>query len=104
MYYKVIKDGKVIDVLDKLVYLRWDMKHKTMVSCTEDNAQAILSSDGDYVWHEYTLFEVPVQGYDTVTAYEIDVYEYRRLKMLNGKTPEEIIDEYTLSLMEEGVL
>ena len=104
MYYKVMKDGKVIDALDKLVYLKWNPKHKIMVSCTEDDAQAILSSDGDYIWHEYTLLNLPVQGYDTVVALEIDAYEYRQLKMLKGKTPEEIIDEYTLSLMEEGVL
>lgn len=104
MYYKVMKDGRVIDVLDKVVYLKWQPKHKIMVSCAEDDAQAILSSDGESIWHEQSLWEVTVPGYDTVELIDIDAYEFKRLKMLCGKTPEEIIDEYTLSLMEEGVL
>jgi hypothetical protein len=35
---------------------------------------------------------------------EIDELEYKQLKALNGKTPEEIIDEYTLLLIEEGII
>jgi len=35
---------------------------------------------------------------------EIEEYEYKQLRALNMKTPEEIIDEYTLLLIEGGVL
>ena len=45
MYYKVIKNNKVIDVLDNLIYLKWEPKHKIMVLSDENEAQAILSSD-----------------------------------------------------------
>ena len=75
-----------------------------MVLCSESDAQAILSSDENTIWHETTLYNVPVDGYDTVVLQEIDEYEYKQLKMLNGKTPEEIIDAYTLALIIEGVL
>ena len=104
MFYKVIKDNKVIDVLDKLVYLKYQPKHKIMVLTDENDAQAILSSDGDTIWHERTLYNVPVDGYDTVDIQEIDQYEYKKLKMLNMSTPEEIIDSFVLNLLEEGVL
>lgn len=104
MYYKVLKNNKVIDVLDKLVFLKYQTKHKIMVLCSESDAQAILSSDENTIWHETTLYNIPVDGYDTVVLQEIDEYEYKQLKMLNGKTPEEIIDAYTLSLIVEGVL
>lgn len=104
MFYKVIKDEKIIDVLNKLVFLKYEPRHKIMVLCSESEAQAILSSDQDYIWHEETMYKVPVDGYDTVSLVEIDEYEYRRLKMLNGKTAEEIIDAYTLTLIEEGVI
>lgn len=104
MYYKVIKDNKVIDVLDCLIYLKWQDKRKRMVLTDINQAQAILSSDGDTVWHERALYEIPVDGYDTVDIEPIDQYEYRQLKALNGKTPTEIIDEFVLSLLEEGVL
>ena len=104
MYYKVLKNNKVIDVLDNLIYLKWEPKHKIMVLTDENDAQAILSSDKNTIWHECTLYNVPVSGYDTVDVIEIDEYEYKQLKMLNGKTPQEIADEVILSLLESGII
>lgn len=102
MFYKVMKDGRIIDVLDKLIFLKWQDKHKIMVLCPENDAQAILSSDETNIWHENSLYKVPVDGFDTVDIVEIDKYEYEQLKVLNGKTPEEIIDAYTMLLIKEG--
>ena len=104
MYYKVIKNNKIIDVLDNLVYLKWQDKHEIMVLCDENEAQAILSSDNNTIWHEETLYKVPVAGYDPVQLIEIDKYEYEQRKMLNGKTPEEIIDSFVLSLLEDNII
>ncbi len=104
MYYKVIKNNKVIDVLDNLIYLKWEPKHKIIVLSDEKNAQDVLSSDKNTIWHERTLYNVPVCGYDTVDLVEIDEYEYKQLKMLNGKTASEILDAYTLFLIQEGVI
>lgn len=104
MYYKAMIGNRVVDVLDRLVFLKYQPKHDTMVLCTESEAQAILSSDTNTIWHESTLYNIPVPGYDTVTLVEIDKPEYTQLKMLNGKTPQEIIDAYTLSLIDEGVI
>ena len=103
-YYKVIKDGKVIDVLDYIHYLKYNVKHKLMFNSIKADAEAILSSDGKYAWHLRGLKKLPVKGYDTVELEEIDVYEYEQFKLLNGKTPEEIIDEFVLSLVEGGIL
>lgn len=104
MYYKVIKDGKVIDVLDKLIYLKHQPKHKIMILTDENDAQAILSSDKNTIWHEKSLYKVPVDGYDEVDIEQIDEYEYKQLKVLNMKSPEAIIDEYNLLLLETGVI
>lgn len=104
MYYKVIKNNKVIDVLDNLIYLKWEPKHKIMVLSDINDAQAILSSDKNTIWHEHTLYKIPVGGYDTVDLVEIDEYEYKQLKILNGKTPEEIIDSFVMSLLEDNVI
>ena len=105
MFYKVIKNNKVIDVLDNLIYLKWEPKHKIMVLSDENEAQAILSSDKNTIWHEKTLYNIPVSGlFDTVEVVEIDEYEYRQLKVLNMKSPESIIDEYNLLLLEMGVI
>ena len=79
-------------------------KHKTMILTDENDAQAILSSDKNTIWHEETFYKIPVSGYDTVSLVEIDEYEYKQLKALNLLTPEEIIDAYTMQLIEDGVL
>lgn len=106
-YYKVIKDNKVIDVLsdEDICYLKYSKKHECMFNAKDINdAQAIYSSDHKHIWHVNTLLSIPVDKYDTVSLQEIDVYEYNKFKMLNGKTPESIIDEFVLSLVEGGIL
>jgi hypothetical protein len=50
------------------------------------------------------LYNIQLDGYDTVELIPIDEYEYRQLKVLNLRTPQEIIDEYTLLLINGGVL
>ena len=104
MYYKVLKNNKVIDVVDHLTFVKYQKKHNVMIACEQSEAQAIISSDGEYIWHVVGLYGIPTDGYDTVELIEIDEYEYRQLKVLNMKTPEEIIDEYTLLLINGGVL
>ncbi len=104
MYYKVIKNNKIIDVLDHLTYLKWQPKNKIMLLSDLNEAQAILSSDGDTIWHVDGLYDLPVLGYDTVELVEIDEYEYKHLKILNGKSVSEILEEYTLLLISEGVI
>lgn len=104
MYFKVMKDGVLIDVLDKLIYAKWQDKNKIMVCCDEAQAQAILSSDGTDIWHVAGLYDIPVKGFDTVELHRCNVYEYRQLKALSLKTPQQILDAYTLELLEGGVL
>ena len=104
MYYKVLKNNRVIDVLDHLTFVKYQEKHNIMIACDKSQAQAIVSSDGEYIWHVKGLYRIPVDGYDTVELQEVDVYEYNQLKALNMRTPEEIIDEYTLMLVNGGIL
>lgn len=104
MYYKVLKKGRVIDALDHLRFVKYQSKHDIMVNCTEDDAQGIISSDGNYIWHVDGYYLIPCPDYDTVELQEIDLYEYEQLKALGGKTPEAIIDAYTLSLIQGGLL
>ena len=106
-FYKVIKDNKVIDVLNEneIYYLKYSRKHKTMFNASgKRDAQAIYSSDRKYVWHVNTFHDIPVDGYDTVSLEEIDVYEYNNLKLMNNMTYDEIVDSVILSLVEGGIL
>ena len=104
MYYKVVCDNKVIDVLDNLVYLKYQPKHNRMLLCKEPEAQAVFSSDRKEIWHVEGLYDLPVVGYDTVQLIPIDKYEYRRFKVFSGKTPEEIVDGFVkLVLIDKEV-
>ena len=104
MFYKVLKNNKVIDVLDHLTYLKWQPKNKIMLLSDLNEAQAILGSDNNTIWHVEGFYDLPVSGYDTVDLVEIDRYEYEKLKMLNGKTAEEIIDNFLLTLLENNII
>jgi len=104
MFWKVLYNGRVIDVLNELVYLKYQEKHNRMIFSDEEDAQAIFSSDRTKIWHEETLYNIPVPGYDTVRIEPIDEYEYRQLKILDGKTPQEIIDAFVLELLKDGML
>ena len=104
MYYKVLKNNKVIDVLDRLVYVKYQPKHNIMVLCSKSEAQAIVSSDEKSVWHVNGLYKIPVDGYETVELVAIDKHEYDQLKIFKCKSIEQLIDEYTLLLLDGGVL
>ena len=105
MYYKVMKDNNVIDVLDQLIYLKYQPKHKIMVLTSEDDAQAILGSDKNTIWHERTLYNIPVENdYDVVDLVEISKFEYDKLRVLNLKKPQEIVDETILYLLENNII
>lgn len=104
MYYKVLKDGKVIDVLNQIVYLKHQKKHDIMLLCDKSEANAISSSDGKHVWYENSLEPLEYKTFDKVELEEIDIYEYERLKTQCLMTYEEIIDVYTISLIEGGLL
>lgn len=106
MYYKVLKNNKVIDVLDNLIYLKWEPKHKIMVLSDENFAEAILSSSKDDIWHVKGFYKIPVDEpkFETVEIKEINKFEFEQLRMLNGKTPEQIADELILDLINSGII
>ena len=99
MFYKVIRNRNVIDVLSSIRYVQFQLKHKILLLCDEEQAQGILSSDGNSAYHLSSLEPFPVDSFPTVTE-----HEYNQLKMAHCMSPEEIIDQYTASLFEMGVL
>lgn len=79
MYYKVIKDGEVVDVLDHILYIKYQEKHGLLLLCDISEAQAILSSDGKYGWHIEGLYNFPPDN-NIYEIKEITKYEYDKLK------------------------
>lgn len=104
MYYKVMINKRMIDLLDQLIYVEYQKKNDVFLLCDEEHAQGIMSSDMNDIWHVDNYPSIDKEGVDTVNLIEIDKYEYEQLKPLGMKTPEEIIDAYTLTLLNGGVL
>ena len=104
MFYKVMKNNRMIDLLQNPVYVKYQEKHDLFLSCDENEAQGVMSSDSNMIWHVNNFPSISKQNIDTVDLVEIDQYEYVQLKALNMKTPQEIIDQYTLELLNGGVL
>lgn len=100
MYYKVVKDGVVLDVLDEVRYVKYQNKHGIFLVCHPKEGQGIYSSDCKTVWHLPGLSAIPAEGYETVELVEIGLGEYERRKNFNGQTADEIIDAYTALLIQ----
>lgn len=80
MYIKVITDDTVLDVMDSIVYVKYQDRNKTIAICPKEDAYGILSSDTSKVWHVDGMKEFPTSDYETVKLEEIDEDEYLELK------------------------
>lgn len=83
MWYKVINsDNLIIDVLDSLNYVKFQEANRILISCSQKDAQGILSSDQTKVWHVDSLpeFSSIAPSYSTVSIKEIDEETYLQLK------------------------
>ena len=79
MCYRVIKNDEVVDVLNHILYIKYQEKHSLLLLCDITEAQAILSSDGKYGWHIEGLYNFPPDN-DIYAIKEISKYEYDKLK------------------------
>lgn len=85
MYYKVTNSTThdIVDVIKEIYYIKFQEKHKILVLCDIQIAQAILSSDGKKGWHIDGLYNFPLDN----TIYEIEPIshvEYEELgKVIN---------------------
>lgn len=80
-YYKVIVDDKIVDV--NFVFLKWQEKHKVMLSCEPSEGQFVQSSDCTKIWRADWLCKIPEnleRVYDSATVVEIDEEEYTILR------------------------
>ncbi|MBQ9229093.1 MAG: hypothetical protein IJ680_03510 [Paludibacteraceae bacterium] len=82
MFYKILLDGMVVDVIDGKNFVKYqnsnDMK---LLTNNEDEAFGILSSDMSTIWHLEGLLDPPENGgFSTVAAVEISEDEAKALR------------------------
>jgi hypothetical protein len=78
-FYKILADGKVLDVND--VFLRWQPRHGVMMICSPEKAQFVCPRDCSAYYHASWLNE-PSEGavYDgDIECEEIGETEYKEL-------------------------
>lgn len=95
-YYKIIKDKKIIDVLQEIIYVKYQKRNKLMLRCKEqDNPMGVLSSCQSTIYHVEGMKKFPMDKYMTVEMYECDEAEYLSLKAVldENKVVEEIATE-----------
>lgn len=87
MYWKVMKNGEIIDVLDLLIYLKYQRKHGILLLATKKDGQLFSSSDQKHAWHDFSMRRLPadVTRYETVELVPIDESEYESIKHLSLK-------------------
>lgn len=83
MYYRVIRNGKVIDILERIVYVKYQEKHDQILICDIKEAEAILSSDGKYAWHIEGLYNFKPDN-TTYIITEISKFDYDKYKKSLG--------------------
>lgn len=85
MYYKVIGEGTILDVLKQPQYVTFQERNKLIILCERNGARGVLSSDGSTVWHVAGWKEIPLPDVISVQLVEIDEDEYEILKSAIGE-------------------
>lgn len=78
--YKIIYGSSIIDVVDDLVFVRYDPDAKCMMRCKRQYAQGILASDSSVIWHLDGYPAIGIDGYKTVSAVAVSDSEGKNLR------------------------
>lgn len=80
MFYKIVQDGKIIDVLAEISYVKIQIASNRLIRCGQEYSEGILSSDGSQIYYCEDLIRKNSNDYSEVTITEIDEEEYEALR------------------------
>ena len=102
MYFKIIYNALVIDILDSVQYVRWLKRGQKFVKTEMTSANGILASDGINIYHVEGMPDFDGMGnYKTVYMVEIEKEEYDRLKSQMVEGDVIYVDESAFSTEEK---
>lgn len=102
MYFKIIYNALVIDILDRIQYVRWLKRGKKFVRTEMTSANGILSSDGINIYHVEGMPDFDGMGnFKTVHMIQIEKEEYDKLKSLVVDGDVIYVDEAAFSTEEK---
>ena len=83
MFWKVLLNDEVVDLLQQFQYVRYQQKHNVMLLCEPETAEAVLSSDGKRGFHIAWLYNFQPDN-TTYQIEEITESTYNKLKKQLG--------------------
>lgn len=91
MYYKLLREGKIVDAVDGLDFVKFQKRNGIFLSCPEDQAQAVISSGGEKIWMLKEPEDERIADYPVVeSCSEIGELEYLAIReALAGSSPVE---------------
>lgn len=98
MFYKVIGNGTVLDVLKSPKYITFQERNNLIVLCNRSGARGVISTDGSTVWHVLGWERIPIPNIASVQLVEIGEEEYEMLKNNMGADTPGAEDETQIEL------
>lgn len=80
MYYKLLREGKIVDAVDGLDFVRFQKRNGIFLTCSEEQAQAVISSGGGRIWMLMNVDDERIANYPAVEYSEIGELEYLAIR------------------------
>lgn len=77
--FKIIENGQIIDVVENLKFVKCLPRSKKMILVDERQANGIMASNGNEVYHIYGTPYTFEEGKRTVLFQQIEAEEYEKL-------------------------
>lgn len=77
--YKIIHNNQIIDILDNIIYIKCLPNSQKIIAVDKNQANGIVSSDGDNIYHIYGTKNTFNDRKISVNIVPIDKEEYEKL-------------------------
>ena len=84
MYYKIISGGQIVDACEGLRYVHWQEKNRLFLTCGEQDADGIVSTDGENVYLLEGSQQIGDYAYASVTEIMKEEYDELRDELDSG--------------------
>lgn len=80
MYYKLLREGKIVDAVDGLDFVKFQKRNGIFLNCSKEQAQAVISSGGEKIWLLKEPEDERIVNYPVVEYSEIGELEYMAIR------------------------
>lgn len=111
MYKELFKNDTLIDCIENPCFVKWQDANGLFIACKEEEAEGIVSSDGARIYKLKDVFSYGRYPFGEVSCisvskkqFDIDKETIPNTFGADIESYNAIIDDYTLYMIESGVL